>query len=117
MVPVRGALTALLGVLALSGCGPVDDGTTGDCNARLRIGTTIYRAHASPLPSPSGPYEQVTPIGAEAEVVDCDGAAIDTVLPVELEGVPTSVAVAVPATGDWPGVYVAEGADLPEPPR
>lgn len=110
MLSARMVLGSVACALALAACDaegdarPSGDGASGDCNARIRIGGTTYGYHPEAVTTPPGPVE---PLAVKADVLDCDADSVGTVVPVEMDGVPTSVAVAVIEA--WPGVYVAEG--------
>lgn len=108
----RAILGAVTCVLALTACDsrsttPSSD-ESDDCTAKLRIGDTIYAFHEDAVTSPPEPYKTI----AAAEVLGCDAKVVDTATPVQMNGVPVSVAVAV--VEGWPGVYVAEGSDPSE---
>lgn len=103
---IRSLLLVGAGVVALAGCdgmGPA--GEDGDCNARLRIDGTVYAFHPDAATVPPEPVTTLGPV----DVLDCDRDVVDTAVAVQMDGVPTSVAVAV--VEDMAGVYVAEGSD------
>ncbi|MFC5729112.1 MULTISPECIES: hypothetical protein [Nocardioides] len=107
MSPARVSLRSVACLLVLAGCGsttttPSSD-EPGDCTAKLRIGDTTYAFHEDAVTSHPAP---VKPLAA-GEILDCDGKVVDTATPVQMRGVPVSVAVAV--VEGWPGIYVAEG--------
>lgn len=90
-----------------SACGSDQPTSAGgdDCTAKLEFQGTIYtfRQEAATSPTTAGN------IDGQADVLGCDGTAVDTAVPVRIEGVPAEVAVVV--VEEWPGVYVAEGSD------
>lgn len=98
---------AAVGLALLPACGPAgpDSGVSGDCTAKLAFEGTIYtfRHEAATSPPTAGDLD------GRADVLDCDGTAVDTAVPVRIDGVPVEIAVAV--VEEWPGVYVAEGSD------
>ncbi len=112
---IHSLLVVSAGFLALTGCdragAPAGD---GDCNARLRIDGTVYAFHPDAVTVPPEPVTTLGPV----DVLDCDREVVDSAVAVQMDGVPTSVAVAV--VEDMTGVYVAEGtdpSDWPEPLR
>lgn len=102
-----GVSTAVAALTLLSACGSGQPTSVAgdDCTAKLEFRGTVYtfRQEAATSPPTAGN------IDGQADVLDCDGTAVDTAVPVRIEGVPAEVAVAV--VKEWPGVYVAEGSD------
>lgn len=93
----------LLVMSPTSACSDVPSGTEGDCSAKIGWGGEVYRSHNELNPdAPRG-----EPLGT-GDVLDCEGASIDTVEVFAVDGADSALAII--ATGDWPGVYVLEGA-------
>jgi len=87
----------------IAGCADAPAGSEGDCNARIGWDGVVYRQHNELTPeAPRG--ERL----GSGDVLDCDGSSVATVQVFAVDGVDSSVAITT--TGEWPGVYVAEGA-------
>jgi len=92
----------LLGAIVSCDAGSRDD--AGDCNARIEYEGVVYRPHN--LLRQSARTESASL--ASADVVDCEGEAVDQVAVHEIRGSAPRVAIAV-VDPDWRGVYVLEG--------
>ena len=107
-------IAALACASVLAACG--EDENLGDCNARIRMDGSAFRANNE--------LNQAAPIGkalGSGEVIGCgkvgSAEAVDKVTVYEVAGVDSQTAVAVKAP-KWSGVYVAEGiprSDWPAP--
>ena len=100
-----GLIAALACASVLAACG--EDENLGDCNARIRMDGSAFRAHNE--------LNQAAPVGkvlGSGEVIGCgkvDSAeVVDKVTVYEVVGVDGETAVAVKGP-KWSGVYVAEG--------
>ena len=93
----------VVALMVLSGCS-MDDGSEGDCNARVRYEGALYRSH-NLLP-------QKAALGAsvgEGDVVGCggiDAEAVDQVDVRPIKGVDPQVAIGT--RGEWQGIYIRE---------
>ena len=82
----------------------MDDGSEGDCHARVRYEGALYRSHnllpqKAALGSPVGEGDVVGCGGIDAEVVDqVDVRPIKGVAP----------QVAIRTRGEWRGIYIRE---------
>lgn len=102
----RSVASCVLALTAVACQAPTDaPESSEDCDATLEFRDATYVFHPDAATSP--------PTGGDlegADVLGCDGEVVDSATPVQIEGVPVEVAVAV--IDDWPGVYVVKGSDL-----
>jgi hypothetical protein len=93
----------VVALMVLSGCS-MDDGTGGDCSARVRYEGALYRGHnLLPQKAPLG-----VPVG-QGDVVGCggiDAEAVDRVDVRPIKGVDPKVALGT--RGEWRGIYIRE---------
>ncbi|HYJ67308.1 MAG TPA: DUF6281 family protein [Nocardioidaceae bacterium] len=118
MKRARLGVAALLAMPVLGGCIDIDNlksDADDDCFVRIRYEGVLYRSN--------GDLNEAAPKGGElgtGDVVDCgdvDSAPkVGEVAVLSVKGVPTSVAVIV-GSGEWRGIYVAEGVAQAEWPR
>ena len=99
----RKAALVVLAAGLMSGCAS-DDGTEGDCSARVRYEGALYRSH-NLLPERAATDAVV----GEGDIVGCgglDAAAVDSVDVRRLTGVSPEVAVGL--RGEWQGIFIRE---------
>lgn len=93
----------VVALMVLSACS-MDDGSEGDCSARVRYEGALYRSH-NLLPQKAA---LGVPIG-EGDVVGCggiDAEAVDQVDVRPIKGVTPQVAIGT--RGEWRGIYIRE---------
>lgn len=103
MTPALARFRGLLLIVPLvAGCADGQRADEGDCTARIGWEGVVYRSHSEL--DPAAPRGERLGSG---DVLDCDGSSVATVRLFGVDGVDSSLAIRT--TGEWPGVYAAEG--------